>query len=253
MNEQATDTRFVPPYVSLKTILALIERMEKEGVPRRIDRTFLVGMSGGYQTQVLNALRSLGLISGEDGKVTDTLIELVESPDGRKKLFAKILWDRYHEPTRMGEERATHGELVETFRRDYELTGETLDKAVNFFLQAAAYAELPLSPFFKRPRASAATKRRAARKKNAVSSSENPAEPVESSSPTHGNTYQVHVAGGTVTLTAHVDFLRMSRKERDFLFALVDQMRAFSEGQDEVEDEDVSGWCVRHLAAHLES
>src|SRR2546428_665337 len=58
-----------PPYISFRTLLNLVERMADEGIPRRIDRSYLGGLSGAYQTQVMAALRSLGLMT-DDGAVT---------------------------------------------------------------------------------------------------------------------------------------------------------------------------------------
>ena len=63
----------VPPYMSFATLLNQIERMEREGTPARIDRSYLVGMAGGTRNQFEMGLRSLGLIDESD-QVTDTLV-----------------------------------------------------------------------------------------------------------------------------------------------------------------------------------
>jgi hypothetical protein len=138
-----------PPYISFRTLLNLIERMADEGIPRRIDRSYLGGLSGGYQTQVMAALRGLGLI-GDEGAVQDRLIELVGSPTDRQELIGAILRERYPEAVRLGAANATQGELEDSFR-PFGITGATLRKAVVFYLHAAQFAGIPVSPFFKAP------------------------------------------------------------------------------------------------------
>jgi Family of unknown function (DUF5343) len=84
-----------PPFVSHRTLLTQIERMESEGVPSKIDMHFLKQMAGGTQNHFRQALRSLGLI-GEDARPTQLLYELVEARQGaRAQLFAKIMTDRF--------------------------------------------------------------------------------------------------------------------------------------------------------------
>jgi hypothetical protein len=133
----------------------LIERMADEGVPPRIDRSFLSGLSGGYQTQVLAALRSLGLIL-DDGTVQPALQTLVDQPQNRRALVAMILRTRYPEAVAMGEEKATQGQLEGQFKK-YGITGATLRKAIAFYLHAADFAGIPVSPFFKTPSATSGT------------------------------------------------------------------------------------------------
>ncbi len=158
MNESAdskTERPSAPPYISFRTLLNLVERMADGGIPRRIDRSYLSGLSGGYQTQVMAALRSLGLMT-DDGVVTQRLIDLVERPSERKPLFAVILRERYPEPVRLGEANATQAELEEAFRPS-GIGGATLRKAVAFYLHAAEFADIPLSPFFRTPSATSDT------------------------------------------------------------------------------------------------
>jgi Family of unknown function (DUF5343) len=153
-----------PPYISFRTLLNLIERMADEDVPPRIDRSFLSGLSGGYQTQVLAALRSLGLME-DDGRVTTRLQALVDQPEQRATIIGAILRERYPEAIALGEEKATQGQLEEQFKA-YGISGATLRKAIAFFLHAANFAGIPVSPFFKTPSATQAgtsTRRRTTR------------------------------------------------------------------------------------------
>jgi hypothetical protein len=144
------DERAAPPFISFKTFLGLLERMEKPGPPRRVDRSILVGMSGSSQSQVMSSLRSLGLTDDND-TVTPLLTRLVQDREGRPKLLGDLLRERFPTLVALGEQSATHGELVEEVRR-LGRSGDGGRKAIAFFLSAATYAGLKLSPHFTPPR-----------------------------------------------------------------------------------------------------
>jgi hypothetical protein len=164
---EGDETRPVPPYASFATLLHQVERMEREGVPGRIDKSYLIGMAGGTQNQLRHAMRSLGLI-GEDGKTpTQTLVDLAKKPDERPQLLASILRERF--PALVGlDQDATKGQLDEVLG-EYQLTGATARKAATFFVSAATYSGIPLSPHIK-PKAGPGTSapRRPVRKKRSV-------------------------------------------------------------------------------------
>jgi hypothetical protein len=161
------DARPVPPYASFATLLHQLERMEREGVPGRIDKSYLIGMAGGTQNQLKHAMRSLGLI-GEDGKTpTQALIDLAKKPDERPQLVASILRERFPTLVGLGQD-ATKGQLDEALG-EYQLNGATARKAATFFVSAATYAGIPVSPHIK-PKAGPGTstsRRPARRKRNA--------------------------------------------------------------------------------------
>lgn len=134
------------PYASWSTCLHQVERMEKEGVPSRIDNTYLIGMAGGTQSQVKHALRSLDLID-EEGRTTPRLAALARQPDERQQLVADLMRERYPRLTEL-DLNATRGELDEVIK-SYGLNGATARKAASFYLAAATYAGIPLSPHIK--------------------------------------------------------------------------------------------------------
>lgn len=141
-----------PPYAPWSTVLHLLERMERESVPARIDKTYLVGMAGGTQSQVKHALKSLGLIASND-EVTPSLHALATNPDDRPKRLADILHERFPRLVALGES-ATRGQLDEALG-EYGLTGATVRKAASFYVSSATYAGIPLSPHIKPSRGTA--------------------------------------------------------------------------------------------------
>jgi len=144
-----------PPYFAFKTLTNVMDDMKERGVPNRIDRTFLVGMSGAGQTQFIAGLKSLGLIDSA-GTVQERFTKMVEGDlADRRRILAEVLQERYPEAVELGKTNATTGQLVEVFR-EYGVTGDTARKAIAFYLNAARYAgDVPLSPMFQTPKVSA--------------------------------------------------------------------------------------------------
>lgn len=143
--EQDNQQGFAPPYVSFKTFIRVLDRMREEGVPPRIDRTWLTNMSGSQQTQTLQALRAFGLI-GDGGKVDPQLSNLVGKD--RKNYLNVLLQGHYAELIDLGSKNATQGQMEEWFKQ-FKYSRPTIAKAVSFFLQAATEAGVSVSPYFK--------------------------------------------------------------------------------------------------------
>ena len=168
----------VPPYFAFRTLLNQLDFMKEKGVPARIDRSFLVGMSGAGQAQYITGLRSLGLIDG-NGAVSPALTEMVNaSVSDRKRVLREALQRRYAKAIELGKTNATTGQLVELWREQYGATGDTARKGIAFYLNAARYAgDIPLSPMFQTPKVSSSgtsTRRRRSSGGGATGDSDGP-------------------------------------------------------------------------------
>jgi len=172
----------VPPVFAFKTLLNQLDYMKERGVPARIDRSFLIGMSGAGQAQYITGLRSLGLIDAT-GAVSDRLIQMANGAvSDRRGLLREILRERYAKAIELGKTNATTGMLVELFREEYGATGDTARKGIAFYLNAARYAgDVPLSPMFQTPKVSSAGTGRRRKARGSENGSE--AAPDESSTP----------------------------------------------------------------------
>ncbi|HEV2005675.1 MAG TPA: hypothetical protein VGQ85_03600 [Candidatus Limnocylindrales bacterium] len=162
----AEPQKWVPPYISFTTLLNLLDRMrDDDGAPPQIDKSYLKGMSGGYQSQVLASMKAVGLID-KDGKVQASLTELVAAKDrdARVPLIAAMLQKFYPEPVRLGTIKATQGQLVDAFK-EWGIGGDTLRKAVAFYLAAAKYADLKISTLFQVPSVAPSEGRKQPKKK----------------------------------------------------------------------------------------
>jgi hypothetical protein len=136
-----------PPYVPFRTLTNLVTRMETEGIPKRIDKSYLSNQAGSVQGQVFSALRSLDFMDANK-EPTGILRSLVSDGDHRPAHWKRILEDRYGWAVTLGTD-ATHQQLLEAFRDNApRLSPSTRDRAIAFYLQAAAYAGIPLSRFF---------------------------------------------------------------------------------------------------------
>jgi hypothetical protein len=143
--------------------MSIVVKMEADGTPPRIDRSYLSSFAGGYQTQIIAALRALDLIDAK-GEVQASLVELIDDGDHRANHIAELIRRFYKEPVRLGTVYATQGQLEEAFR-DYGINGDTMRKAIGFYLAAAKYAQLPVSKNFRVPSVTASDGRRAVKRR----------------------------------------------------------------------------------------
>lgn len=224
----------VPPYVSFGTLLGQIEKMESSGIPAKVDRSFLAGLSPAYQSQVLNALEYLAL-ADDDGTSMPRLHDLVSRPGDRPGIMRNLLLRFYPSQVALASSNATHGQLEDEFRK-HGLSGDTLRKATMFFLHAAAYSGLPVSPHFRSGRGPSGTTRSTparppvARRKS-VNVERKPSLTTPLTDALHANPHAKTVTltgGGRVTLSVNVDIFSLSPADREFVLDLVDRVNAFS-------------------------
>lgn len=156
MTDPAETTQFQPPYMSWATFENIIDGLRAVGLPDQIDRSVLGSRSGGDQSQFLRAARSFGLIDGE-GAPTERLRRYVGDPDERPGILRQILEENYPEVIALGT-GATQQQLTDAFRA-FGIEGDTVRKAIAFYLNAARQAEIPLSPHFKTTRPGAGGRR----------------------------------------------------------------------------------------------
>jgi hypothetical protein len=163
---------FVPPYISFSQLQSVLERMRNEGVPSRVDRSYLSSWSGTAQAQFLKAARSLDLLD-EQGRPAELLKELARDPDSRPRLISQLLHTKYPEAVALAP-NATQQQLSDVFNAYDGISGETTRKAMTFYLHAAQFAGISLSPFFKVGRAASggSGSRTGARRRPRVASAE---------------------------------------------------------------------------------
>lgn len=166
MTDQAdTPTKFQPPYMSWTTFEGILDQFTQTGIPDQIDRSVLATRSGGDQSQFLRAAMSFGLID-EQGTPTQRMHSLVRELDRRGELLSEILNESYGNVIALGT-GATQQQLEAEFRT-FGIEGETIRKAIAFYINAAKQAEIPLSVHFKSTRPGAGGRTRARRSPRAT-------------------------------------------------------------------------------------
>jgi hypothetical protein len=143
---ERTRSSGTPPYTSYRTFKTFIEDLHEHGVPSRVDRSVLMRFSGIVGTQLMHALRFLGLIE-DDGRPTERLKGLVKS-HGTANWSEKLLELLRHEYTSMFAidlETATPSHFNEAFRRAFPAADAVVQKCVTFFLYAANDAGVKIS------------------------------------------------------------------------------------------------------------
>jgi hypothetical protein len=143
---ERTRSSGTPPYTSYRTFKTFIEDLHEHGVPSRIDRSVLTRLSGVVGTQLMHALRFLGLIE-DDGRPTERLKGLVKS-HGTANWSEKLLELLLHEYAPMFAidlETATPSHFNEAFRKAFPAADAVVQKCVTFFLYAANDAGVRIS------------------------------------------------------------------------------------------------------------
>ena len=139
----------LPPYVSYRTFLNFIEGLQP-GIPARIDRSYWgERYSGSTGTQLMTALRFLGLING-GGIPTTRLRQLVSSTDTQRheglKQIARAAFDFLAERA-LDPGVATYAQLEEAFSSTYQMTSDVTRKCIKFLVNLLDDAGVFLSPF----------------------------------------------------------------------------------------------------------
>lgn len=147
--EKPTEGKSLPPYVPYKTFKNFIEGL-RVAMPARIDRSIMSSLSGANQSQLLNALKSLRLMSPTDAP-TDKLTRLVNSEGvEQQNILRDIIHAGYpfifHDAFEL--ERTTPRHLAEQFD-NVGATGDTVRKCIAFFIAISKDAGIPLSPHIK--------------------------------------------------------------------------------------------------------
>jgi hypothetical protein len=144
-SEQASPAR-TPPYTSYRTFRTFIQDLREQGVPSRIDRSVLTRFSGVVGTQLMHALRFLGLIA-DHGRPTQRLNELVNAfaaGNWSEKLL-ELLRQEYAAMFAIDLETATPSHFNEAFRKAFPAADAVVQKCVTFFLYAANDAGVKIS------------------------------------------------------------------------------------------------------------
>jgi len=183
LTEAGSSPGRVPPYISFKTLLTFVEDQRQHGVPGQIDRSVLTRFSGAVGTQLLGALKFLGLISPADQSVQPELRELVSAydTDAWPGQLRNMVERAYQPIVSRNLEHMTPAQFHDVFKAQYPAKDAVLRKCEVFFLNAAKNAGIAINPRVAKhrsPRAAAPRKRQ-----TAGSSGQTEAKPADTDQP----------------------------------------------------------------------
>lgn len=175
-----------PPYATYGSFTNFINKLRDTSVPSRIDASVFGNASGSVAYSTIAALKYLKLIDDE-GTPSSAFVDLVKASDeDRVQILQKVIKNGYPSlfSGSLDLEKATAGQFDEHIRKEFDVSGSTVDKIAAFFLSAAKHAQITLSHHLlaRKPIASSSGPRRSTRSKKR-DSTENAELPNSASSP----------------------------------------------------------------------
>jgi len=216
-------------YVSWATVEGVLKQLS-QALPHQIDRSVFPGLSWTVQNQLLAAMKFLGL-TDDTGKPTAMLSTLVEGDEkARREYFAEILKDRYAELFKLDLLKASPLQIQQAMTQFYGVSGDTLEKAMRFFVSATEYSGIAISPLLAGKKADGTTtrKKRGPGRKRAPLASEESDDEIETPAAKSGTAKTVQLqSGGSLTLTATLDLFSLNPGDRKFVFDLIDKLEEY--------------------------
>jgi hypothetical protein len=216
------------PYLPFKTFMGALDQFN-HGVPPLIDRGIWRTQPGGTQGLIMGALRFFDLID-DSNRPTTLLHRVVATKDNRPAAIRVMLETSYsalltHDISKMT------AKMLEDGIEQYGVSGETRKKAVTFFLQAAKYADMPLSPFLQSQiRATPGNRKRRAIRKDYDESVDSQSSMPSIPAVADGNTKTVDLqGGGRVSVTVSLNPFNLAKADREFVFALIDKLSDYEQ------------------------
>lgn len=140
-----------PPAISFSTFQNFIDQFKEHTLPSQIDKSIMSNLPWGSQNLLIAALKYLGFIS--DTNVPEPLFKeyVTTDKEARGAIWKRLLDEKYSYLMSVDLGRATTTIVVEKFKTQ-GITGDTIRKAMSFFINAAKVAGVTVSQHVKLPR-----------------------------------------------------------------------------------------------------
>jgi hypothetical protein len=233
------------PYLPFKTFMNSLDTFA-HGLPGILDRTIWRSQAGVTQGLIMNTYRFFGLVDEYDSP-TDALETMVRHTEQRPMVLRGLIEATYGRVIGDDFTSMTPKLLEDYFVDCYAVTGATKQKAITFFLKAARFADIPLSPFLLTQIRNTSTRRRRTKGKDSGGAAkENGDGSNWSTDPTPpSSTATTHkidlVSGGTLTVSISANPFKMPPQDREFVFSLIDKLQQYESEhppQEEQEEAD---------------
>src|SRR5436305_1850209 len=136
----------IPPYLPFKTFQSAVENLRSHGLPTTIDKT--TWNRSGTDTQlILTAFKFLALVDGSERpqEVLKKIVAAKANSQEERDLVGQLLQQRYAKVFEHDLTTATPKQVDDAIE-SYGAKGTTRDRCVRFFIKAAEFAGIPMSP-----------------------------------------------------------------------------------------------------------
>ena len=215
-----------PPYLPFSSFLTALDRLA-QAVPPKIGKDVFPHHSGVLQGQLLGALRFLDLIDDNGIPKGNKLERLATEKDipARRANLRPLLNAAYSEILKLDLTRMTPSQFDSAFER-YGISGDTKKKAKAFFMKAAEFAQIEVSPLLiQRSRGSISARRRKGSLKKDFRRVNSPAAVIYDAEKFASKTLEL-ANGVTLTVAVKGNVLELEGKDRDLVFAIMDQLKS---------------------------
>lgn len=218
---ESEQLKLTAAYVPFATFTNALDHLKAIGVPNTIDRRVFPSFAGIIQGQIISAFKFLGLID-EHGKPTSDLIPLTDGRD-RKAPLRELLKKRYPALISLDLTKTSPSQFDKVLG-EYGATGATQQKAKTFFLKAAQFAELPLSPLLTHKTRSSVGGTR--RRKAVNDQNENKIRNLAGINTGTSKTILLK-SGGELTFSLSMNLFDLIGKDREFVFGIIDKIQTY--------------------------
>ncbi len=141
--------KYNPPYISPRSFYNLLDKLQLDTIPGRVDRSYLdKHFSGAASTQIMAALRFMNLIDSKNVPTHHLRLLVVAIDEERKKRLRDLCTSCYSTiftNSAIDLQTATYLQLEEAFQSQYGIDGDVRRKCIKFFTSLATDAGIPLS------------------------------------------------------------------------------------------------------------
>jgi hypothetical protein len=215
-----------PPYLPFSSFLTALDQLA-QAIPTEIQKNVFPYHSGVLQGQLIGALRFLDLIDTSGAPKGDKLERLAteKALPNRRSNLRPILKSAYSEVLKIDLAKMTRPQLDAAFER-YGITGDTKKKAKTFFIKAAVFAELPVSPFLtRRINPPKRQKRRGGQDQSIDLDKRQIKQDQTLNEQVTAKTLELK-GGAILTILVKGNLFDLDNKDRELVFAIMDQIRS---------------------------
>jgi hypothetical protein len=217
-------------------------------LPSRIDKSMMTNLAGGDRPKLLNSLKFLGLTEPPNDVPTPLFERFRDTDEGaRASAWREVALTRYADAVEgLDLASATQAQVEERFRQAYGISGDTVRKAVAFFLALARMGNVELSTYVKKTRPRGASpsgaRTRTPRASRAAGKANTPGAgggTTPNEKPVGSSAMVVRFkSGGTATLFVAADWVTISTEDRNALIGWIDSMKQYAAANPVAENDE---------------